>query len=45
MGNEVLKWEESIKDLEEAIRLDPKNSVIYFNLGVIYFLLNGKDRV
>lgn len=37
-------FEEAIKKYEEALKLDPKDARIYYNLGIVYETMNMIDK-
>ena len=37
-------YEEAIKKYEEALKLEPKDARIYYNLGIVYETMNIVDK-
>lgn len=37
-------FEEAIKKYEEALKLEPKDARIYYNLGIVYETMNVIDK-
>ena len=37
-------YEEAVKKYEEALKLDPKDARIYYNLGIVYETMNRIDK-
>jgi Flp pilus assembly protein TadD len=37
-------FEESVEKYEEALRLEPKDARIYYNLGIVYETMNVCDK-